>query len=106
MRSCSMIVGALLCSAAKLCAQPVDTVLFTEIGRYQHPHVAFPNGFSESTFSSRADRLGRPYLYMACKDSGLMTLDISLPAAPIVVDRLLPTELGDLFVMNMEQVDD
>ena len=56
-------------------AQVIDTVLLTEVGRYRHPYVSFPDSFSAPTFSSRLDRLGRPYLYMACNDSGLINLD-------------------------------
>ena len=87
-------------------AQSIDTVLLTEIGRYQHGYVAFPDSFSAPTLSSRIDRLGRPYLYMACNDSGLITLDISVPSAPLVVDRKHPSAFGGLNVSNVEQIDD
>ena len=87
-------------------AQVIDTVLLTEVGRYRHPYVSFPDSFSAPTFSSRLDRLGRPYLYMACNDSGLITLDITDPTLPIVVDRKYPAVLSGLNVSNLEQVDD
>lgn len=100
------IFCVLLLNIAELSAQSIDTVLFEEVGRYQHPYVPFPDHFSATTYSSKIDRLGRPYLYMACKDTGLMVLDISDPSTPIVVHRHPPSEFEDLDVMNVEQVDD
>ncbi len=84
-------------------AQVIDTVLFNEVGRYQHPYVVFPDSFSAPTLSSRIDRLGRPYLYMACKDSGVVTLDITDPSSPVVVARHLPADFNGLNVMSLEQ---
>lgn len=87
-------------------AQSIDSVTLTEIGRYQHGYVSFPDSFSAPTLSSRIDRLGRPYIFMACSDSGLMVLDISDPGSPLVVDRKYPNVFGGLKVMNLEQYDD
>lgn len=102
----TLVIFLLVCALEESAAgQSIDTVLFTEVGRYQHGYVAFPDGFSASTFGSRIDRLGRPYLFMACGDSGMMVLDISDPGAPIVADRVLPGEVGGLRVMNLEQED-
>lgn len=84
-------------------AQVIDTVMLSELGRYQHPYVIFPDSFSATTFSSRIDRLERPYLYMACGDSGLMVLDISAPSTPVVELRLRPSAFEGLFVSNVEQ---
>lgn len=86
-------------------AQAIDTVLLDESGRYQHGYVSFPDSFSASTFGSRLDRLARPFLYMACGDSGLMVLDITVPELPVVVERIPPSAVGGLRVMNLEQVD-
>ncbi|MEO8589271.1 MAG: hypothetical protein ABI432_07890 [Flavobacteriales bacterium] len=103
----ALIPVLLLCATAQRShAQAIDTVFLDEVGRYQHSYVAFPDSFSAPTLSSRIDRLGRPYLYMACKDSGLVTLDISDPSSPVVTDRQLPVDFGDLMVMNLEQVGD
>lgn len=101
----SLLIAAAFASGAAN-AQLIDTVIFNEVGRYQHPYVAFPDSFSAPTLSSRIDRLGRPYLYMACKDSGVVTLDITDPSSPLVVDRHLPADFNGLNVMNLEQVDD
>ncbi len=99
-----LIVGAF--ASGTTIAQVIDTVLVEEIGRYQHPYVLFPDSFSAPTLSSRIDRLGRPYLYMACKDSGLITLDITDPAAPFVADRRYPADFDGLNVMNLQQEGD
>jgi hypothetical protein len=85
--------------------QTIDSVVLTEVGRYQHPYVLFPDSFSAPTMSSRIDRLDRPFVYMACRDSGLFTLDISTPSLPVVVNRKYPAFFGGLKVMNLEQVD-
>ena len=79
----------------------VDTVLLTELGRYQHPYSI--GTISNSTYSCRIDRLGRDYLYMACWNLGLVTLDISDPAEPVPVDTLTRAELGGTNAMNLEQ---
>jgi len=84
-------------------AQSIDSVTLTEVGRYQHGYVSFPDSFSAPTLSSRIDRLGRPYIYMACSDSGLMVLDISEPGSPQVASRMYPSVFGGLKVMNLEQ---
>lgn len=99
---------AVLCTGLLLdtlmgCAQPIDTVLFTEVGRYQHGYVVFPDSFSATTFASRIDRQGGPYLFMACGDSGLITLDISSPATPVVADRKTTGDLGGSAATNLEQ---
>lgn len=87
-------------------AQQIDTVQLNETGRYQFPYWIFPDSSSYFTLSSRIDRLDRPYLYMACVEQGLVTLDITDPSAPIPVDTLWPADLGGLKVTNLEQVDD
>ncbi|MCC6937785.1 MAG: T9SS type A sorting domain-containing protein [Flavobacteriales bacterium] len=84
--------------------QVIDTVLLSEIGRYQHPYVSFPAGYSAPTLSSRIDRLDRNVLYMACGDSGLMTLDLTQPPVFPVVNRIGVGSLQGLKVMNVEQI--
>ena len=85
-----------------VCAQAIDTVLLTEVGRYQHPYLL--GTYSSSTFSCRIDRLDRPYIHMACWNLGLVELDISDPSQPIPVDTLTLGELDGLNAMNVEQV--
>ena len=92
--------------ASPLPAQPIDTVLLSELGRFQFPYWTFPDSLSYSTLSSRIDRMGRPYIYMACVEQGLVTLDISDPSSPTPIDTLWPADFGGLKVTNLEQVDD
>lgn len=100
------LIAATLVSGIAGHAQTIDTVLLTEVGRFQFPYWIFPDSSSYFTLSSRIDRLDRPYLYMACVEQGLVTLDISDAASPVPVDTLWPADLGGLKVTNLEQVDD
>ncbi len=107
MRSHLLITIVLLSAIqGRSSAQPIDTVLLSELGRFQFPYWIIPDSSSYYTLSSRIDRLDRPYLYMACVEQGLVTLDISDPASPQPVDTLWPADLGGLKVTNLEQVDD
>ena len=97
------IASFIVLAGARLgCAQAIDTVLLTEVGRYQHPYLL--GTYSSSTFSCRIDRLDRPYIHMACWNLGLVELDISDPSQPIPVDTLTLGELDGLNAMNVEQV--
>lgn len=93
-------VLAALSITSTACAQ-IDTVSLLEVGRYQHPYVI--GSISSSTYSCRIDRLNRPYVYMACWNLGLVTLDITDPSQPVPVDTLTQAELGGLNAMNVEQ---
>lgn len=93
------VVAALSITGAAI-AQ-IDTVSLMEAGRYQHPYVI--GSISSSTYSCRIDRLDRPYVYMACWNLGLVTLDITDPSQPVPVDTLTQSELGGLNAMNVEQ---
>ncbi len=102
-RLCALLLAAAPVLAS---AQPIDTVLLAESGRFQFPHWAAPPNASYYALYSRFDRLGRPYLYMACAEHGLVTLDISDLTAPVPVDTIWPADLSGLKVMNVEQVDE
>lgn len=106
MRTSNILASALFFLTSAVAAQVIDTVALNELGRYQHGYVQFPDSFSAPTLSSRLDRLGRPYLYMACNDSGLITLDITDPTTPTVFDRRPPDTFGGLYVSNLEQAGD
>lgn len=93
------MVGAFV---AQVNGQSIDTVLVTELGRYQHPYVQFADSFSAPVLSSRIDRLGRPYVYLACSDSGLFVWDITVPTAP-VYQAHAHFVFRDLSVTNLEQ---
>ncbi|MCB0781453.1 MAG: hypothetical protein KDC03_18340, partial [Flavobacteriales bacterium] len=99
------VAGLLAWCAALGGKAQIDAVTLTELGRYQHPYVVFPDSFSAPVLSSRIDRLGRPYVYLACRDSGLFVWDITVPTQPVVVRRMHPSAFGGLKVMNLEQVD-
>lgn len=102
-----VIVSAMAaCSAIAAKAQSIDAVTLTELGRHQFPYVQFPDSFSAPVLSSRIDRLDRPYVYLACRDSGLYVWDITTPTAPQVVKRMLPPVFGGHKVINLEQDDD
>lgn len=92
-----------LALAGHVVGQSIDTVLVTELGRYQHPYVQFPDSFSAPVLSSRIDRLGRPYVYLACSDSGLFVWDITVPTAPVVAKRLPTSLFANLSVTSLEQ---
>lgn len=94
------------CSAIAAKAQSIDAVTLTELGRHQFPYVQFPDSFSAPVLSSRIDRLDRPYVYLACRDSGLYVWDITTPTAPQVVKRMLPPVFGGHKVINLEQYGD
>ncbi len=87
-------------------AQSITSVSFTELGRFHHPALPIPAGFSASTLHSRIDRLDRGYLFMACTVEGLITLDIGDPATPTPVDTIAITELAGLQVNDLEQYGD
>lgn len=94
------------CSAIAAKAQSIDAVTLTELGRHQFPYVQFPDSFSAPVLSSQIDRLDRPYVYLACRDSGLYVWDITTPTAPQVVKRMLPPVFGGHKVINLEQYGD
>ncbi|MBK8226998.1 MAG: hypothetical protein IPK70_07460 [Flavobacteriales bacterium] len=102
-RPCAFLLAAAPLLAS---AQPIDTVLLAESGRFQFPYWAAPPNASYYSLHSRFDRLERPYLYMACAEQGLVTLDISDLTAPVPVDTIWPADLSGLKVMNVEQVDE
>lgn len=99
-------VALLLALSQGAQAQVIDTVLLTEVGRFQFPYWAFPSGLSHYTLSSRIDRLDRPYLFMACMEHGVVTLDLIDPTTPVPVDTLWPADLGGLKATNLEQVNE
>lgn len=99
-------LAAATCSATASVAQSIDAVNLTELSRHQFPYVQFPAGFSAPVLSSRIDRLDRPYVYLACRDSGLYVWDISTPTSAGIVKRMLPAGFGGHKVINLEQYGD
>ena len=81
--------------------QVIDTVLFTPLGAFQFPYSV--GTISQSAYSCKLDRMGRPYAYVCCRELGLVTFDISDPLMPVPTDTLAPAQLSGLAVNNVEQ---
>jgi hypothetical protein len=94
--SCTALCGGLL---PALMAQ-VDTVLLQQHGLY-----TFSTPF-HSVLSSQLDRNGAPYLYAACMERGLVTLDITDLDAPVPIDTITVAAFGGLAVGNVTQYGD
>ncbi|MCB0793426.1 MAG: hypothetical protein KDB88_01715 [Flavobacteriales bacterium] len=85
-------------------AQLADTVTFTALGQYQFPYSL--GSISSSAFSCRIDRLDRPFVYVCCRELGLVTFSIADPLAPVPIDTIPAAALGGLAVNNVEQLGD
>ncbi len=78
---------------AALFAQPAnDTVIFNELGHYYFT----PSSTYYSSYTPLFDRLGRPYVYAAGKESGLVTFDITNTLNPFPANSLMPSFFGGL----------
>jgi len=73
-----------------------DTVLFTPQGHYNF-------NWTYSGYTPLIDRLGRPYVYLATKELGLVTFNISNTMNPIPVDTQTVASLGNLKVTGVAQ---
>lgn len=80
---------ALFLFPAKGISSPGDTVIFTSLGHYYYDTT-----LSWSCYSPLIDRMGRPYVYGASIDLGMVTFDISNLLNPFPMDTLTPAELG------------
>ncbi len=58
--------------------QANDTVVFNYLGHYYFT----PESQLHSSYTPLIDRLGRNYVYVASKEAGLVTFDISTPSNP------------------------
>ncbi len=73
-----------------------DTVIFNALGNYNF-------SFTYSGYTPVIDRLGRPYVYLATKELGLVTFNISTVSNPVPVDTQTVTSLGNLKVTGVIQ---
>ncbi len=86
--------------SAALSAQPVnDTVIFNELGHYYFT----PSSTYYSSYTPLFDRPGRPYVYAAGKESGLVTFDISNTLNPFPASSLMPAFFGGLMPTGVAQ---
>ncbi|HEY4800574.1 MAG TPA: T9SS type A sorting domain-containing protein [Bacteroidia bacterium] len=75
---------------------PGDTVMFSALGHFNF-------SFTYSAYTPVIDRLGRPYVYLATKELGLVTMNISNTSNPIPVDTQTVASLGNLKVTGVAQ---
>jgi len=73
-----------------------DTVIFSTSG-------SFNFNFLYSGYTPLIDRLGRPYVYLATKELGLVTFNISDVMAPVPADTQSVASLGNLKVTGVSQ---
>lgn len=73
-----------------------DTVIFNALG-------SFNFNWTYSAYTPLIDRLGRPYIYLATKELGLVTFDISNTLNPVPVDSQTVVSLGNLQVTGVAQ---
>lgn len=66
-----------------------DTVIFNTLGNFNF-------NFTYSGYTPLIDRLGRPYVYLAAKELGLVTFDVSNTMNPFPVDSQTVVSLGNL----------
>lgn len=77
-------------------AQTCTSGAINFISEYQTPSPNAPQ-------TPLADRLNRPYLYVAAKDGGLLIFDISNISIPSLIYTINPNQLDTLHVMNLYQ---
>jgi hypothetical protein len=77
-----------------------DTVIFTERGHffYSQPLFTF-----YAVYSPLIDRMGRPYVYTASQELGMVTFDISNQNMPHPVDTITPAMLGNEHAASVAQ---
>jgi len=80
---------ALLLFPSKGFSSPGDTVIFTTLGHYYYDTAT-----AKACYSPLIDRMGRPYVYGASIDMGMVTFDISNPMNPLPIDTLTALDLG------------
>ena len=85
------------CESKNIHAQSAnDTVIFNTLGKFDF-------NFTYSGYTPLIDRLGRPYVYLATKELGLVTFDVSNTMNPVPVDSQTVVSLGNLKVTGLVQ---
>lgn len=83
-------------SVIRLAGQNRDTVIFQPKGRFDFSLLY-------SGYTPLIDRLGRPYVYLATKELGLVTFDISDKSHPFPADTIPVAQLGNLKATGVSQ---
>lgn len=90
----TLFVAIILVPVSGLCQN--DTVIFTPLGQYNFP-------LWQSTYKPIFNTQGAPYVYAACKEYGLVTMDINNVNAPVPVNTIAPTSFGTLKPTYVQQ---
>lgn len=91
------ILRVAVCMMAVECmAQPVDGIVFNPMGNFQF-------SWPYSGYTPLIDRMGRPYVYMATKQLGVVVFDVSEPMDPLPVDTVSVAALGGLRATGLTQ---
>lgn len=93
------IVSSLILLPALSYAAPGDTVIFTQQGHYYFT----PASNLYSGYTPLIDRMGRPYVYLATKEDGLVTFDVSNPLNPQPALTTPNTFFGNIKVSAVAQ---
>ncbi|MFN8278710.1 MAG: hypothetical protein U0V49_00350 [Saprospiraceae bacterium] len=83
-------------STFELNAQNRDSIIFQPQGRFDFSLLY-------SGYTPLIDRLGRPYVYLATKELGLVIFDISDRLHPFPVDSITVAQLGNLKATGVSQ---
>lgn len=90
---CILFPGIIL----KIHAQSTnDSIIFNTLGNYNF-------SLTYSGYTPLIDRLGRPYVYLATKELGLVTFNVSNTMNPVTVDTQSVSSLGNLKVTGIAQ---
>jgi hypothetical protein len=83
--------------ASKNChAQAHDTIIFSKLGNFNFT-------WTYSGYTPLFDRLNRPFIYLASKELGLVTFDISNTLNPFPIDTISVSALGNLKATGVTQ---
>ncbi|MCB0626329.1 MAG: hypothetical protein KDC43_21025 [Saprospiraceae bacterium] len=77
-------------------AQQIDTILFEEVGAFEYSWVY-------SALAGQFDALGRPYLYSANNELGMILYDVEDPSDLFPIDTFPNSLFGNLKVTNLFQ---
>jgi hypothetical protein len=84
---CMLVAGAFISKCVS--AQTNDSVIFNPLGNYNF-------NLLYSGYTPLIDRLNRPYVYLATKELGVVTFDISNTFSPVPVDTISKATLNNL----------
>lgn len=96
-RFLSLLIFIISLVAGKNCyAQTNDTIIFSQLGSFNFT-------WTYSGYTPLFDRMNRPYIYLATKELGLVTFDISNTSNPIAIDTIPVSALGNLKATGIAQ---